>query len=205
MSAMNAARVSVPRAIAARRASHVPVSSADASDASGICAIKLSPSGVATRWFRSRAMYSRRNNVSMIDARVAGVPRPVSFIAARSASSSMRRPAVSIAPSSVASVYRGGGVVCFACDAKVASSTWPSTSTGSAVVGSRSRPSASSSRPRPSIPRPSLPRPSGPRPSGPRPSPTRPMPLSSVPRVRIGSIPATSCQPATVRTRPRAR
>jgi hypothetical protein len=104
MSAMNAARVSLPRAIAARRASHVPVNSADASDAIGICAIKLSPSGVAIRWFFSRAIYSRRNSVSMIDARVAGVPSPVSFIAARSASSSMRLPAVSIAPRSVASL-----------------------------------------------------------------------------------------------------
>ena len=104
MSAMNAARVSLPRAIAASRASHVPVSSGEASDAIGICAMRLSPSGVATRWFFSRAMYSRRNSVSMIDARVAGVPRLVSFIAARSASSSMRLPAVSMAPSSVASV-----------------------------------------------------------------------------------------------------
>ena len=40
----------------------------------------------------------------MIAARVAGVPSPQSFIAARSASSSIALPADSIAPSSVASV-----------------------------------------------------------------------------------------------------
>jgi hypothetical protein len=39
----------------------------------------------------------------MIDARVAGVPNPESRIAARSASSDRARPAVSMAPSSVAS------------------------------------------------------------------------------------------------------
>ena len=47
----------------------------------------------------------------MIDARVAGVPMPESFIASRSSTSSMSLPAVSIAPSSDASVKRRGGCV----------------------------------------------------------------------------------------------
>ena len=47
----------------------------------------------------------------MIDARVAGVPMPESFIASRSSTSSMSLPAVSIAPSSEASVKRRGGCV----------------------------------------------------------------------------------------------
>ena len=45
----------------------------------------------------ARSMYSRRISVSMISARVAGVPRPRSFIASRSSSSSTSLPAVSIA------------------------------------------------------------------------------------------------------------
>jgi hypothetical protein len=47
----------------------------------------------------------------MIAARVAGVPSPFSFSASRSASSSTRRPAVSIAPNNVFSVYGFGGEV----------------------------------------------------------------------------------------------
>ena len=47
----------------------------------------------------------------MIAARVAGVPMPDSFIASRSSASSMSLPAVSIAPSSEASVKRRGGWV----------------------------------------------------------------------------------------------
>src|SRR3954451_14465163 len=47
----------------------------------------------------------------MIEARVAGVPIPESFIASRSSASSMSLPAVSIAPSSDASVKRRGGCV----------------------------------------------------------------------------------------------
>src|ERR671919_656497 len=49
----------------------------------------------------------------MMAARVAGVPMPESFIASRSSSSSTSLPAVSIAPSSDASVYRRGGLVSF--------------------------------------------------------------------------------------------
>ena len=52
----------------------------------------------------------------MIAARVAGVPIPESFIASRSPESSMSLPAVSIAPSSEASVKRLGGCVSLAID-----------------------------------------------------------------------------------------
>ena len=52
------------------------------------------------------------SNVSIMAARVAGVPRPASFIASRSSSSSIVFPAVSMAPSRVASVKRGGAFVC---------------------------------------------------------------------------------------------
>jgi hypothetical protein len=47
----------------------------------------------------------------MISARVAGVPRPLSFIASESSLSSSVRPAVSMAVRSVASVKRFGGRV----------------------------------------------------------------------------------------------
>ena len=47
----------------------------------------------------------------MMAARVAGVPRPRSDIASRSASSSMSLPAPSIAESRVDSVKRAGGLV----------------------------------------------------------------------------------------------
>src|SRR5467141_599442 len=49
----------------------------------------------------------------MMAARVAGVPRPVSFMASESSFSSSVLPAVSIAVSSVASVKRLGGRVAF--------------------------------------------------------------------------------------------
>src|SRR3712207_7132514 len=48
---------------------------------------------------------------SMIDALVAGVPSPESFIACLSSSSSTNLPAVSIAPRSADSEYLGGGFV----------------------------------------------------------------------------------------------
>ena len=54
------------------------------------------------------------SSTSMIAARVAGVPRPVSFIASESSFSSSVLPAVSMAVSSVASVKRLGGRVFFA-------------------------------------------------------------------------------------------
>ena len=69
------------------------------------------PFSVATSARPSRSTYSRLTSSSMIDARVAGVPMPESFIASRSSASSTSLPAVSIAPSSEASVKRRGGWV----------------------------------------------------------------------------------------------
>ena len=69
------------------------------------------PFSVACSARPSRSMYSRLTSRSMIDARVAGVPMPESFIASRSSASSISLPAVSIAPSSEASVKRRGGWV----------------------------------------------------------------------------------------------
>ena len=104
MSAMNAARESLPRAMSASRASHAPVSSGEARLATGSAWIRPMPNGVATRCCLVRSTKPRRNSVSMIAARVAGVPSPRSFIAARRVSSSICLPAASIAPSSVASL-----------------------------------------------------------------------------------------------------
>ncbi len=56
-------------------------------------------------------MYSRFSSTSMIAARVAGVPRPFSFMASESSFSSSVLPAVSMAVSSVASVKRLGARV----------------------------------------------------------------------------------------------
>ena len=69
------------------------------------------PFSVATSERPSRSMYSRFTSSSMIEARVAGVPMPESFIASRSSASSTSLPAVSIAPSSEASEKRRGGWV----------------------------------------------------------------------------------------------
>ena len=77
---------------------------------------------------------SRRSSVSMVAARVAGVPRPESLIAARSASSSMSRPADSIAPSSVASVWRGGGRVCLVDASKRRPAAGPRRAAAASVV-----------------------------------------------------------------------
>ena len=59
-----------------------------------------------------RRTYSSEISVSMVAARVAGVPKPLSPIASRNASSSNVFPAPSMALSSVASVIRAGGFVC---------------------------------------------------------------------------------------------
>ena len=63
-----------------------------------------------------RWTYFSQIKPSMICARVAGVPSPFSLIASRSSSSSTSLPAPSIAPSSVASEKRGGGLVCVGLD-----------------------------------------------------------------------------------------
>ena len=68
----------------------------------------------------------------MIDARVAGVPIPASFIASRTSASSASLPAVSIAPSSEASVYRRGGWVSLRIDStELVSTVSPCSSLGS--------------------------------------------------------------------------
>ncbi len=56
MSAMNASRVSSPRATRASRASQDPVSSGDASAATGSASISPMPVAVGRRLWRSRAM-----------------------------------------------------------------------------------------------------------------------------------------------------
>ena len=114
---MNDSRSKFPRSISLSLNSQSPVNSGldSASTSSAInsvisenaCAV-----GISSRI--SRTMYLWRINSSMIDARVAGVPRPFSLIASRSSSSSTRLPACSIALSNVASVYRAGGRVALA-------------------------------------------------------------------------------------------
>ena len=84
--------------------SQSPVSSGDVILCSSSIPITWRPFGVAWRSLPARSMYSRRISVSIVSARVAGVPRPRSFMASRSSSSSISLPAVSIAESSVASV-----------------------------------------------------------------------------------------------------
>lgn len=71
------------------------------------------PFSVASITLPRRRRYSRSSSTSMMAARVAGVPRPVSRIASASSFSSNARPADSMAVSSVASVKRGGGRVRF--------------------------------------------------------------------------------------------
>ncbi len=74
----------------------------------------------------------------MIAARVAGVPSPLSFIAARSSSSSTNLPAFSIAESKVASVWRVGGLVFLASVAKLPASRSPSANGGNGAAVSSS-------------------------------------------------------------------
>jgi hypothetical protein len=100
---MNTSRSYSPRTIRASFCSHCPVSSADVSSGERSMVMSATPFGVATSDFFSRLTYSRLSNVSMMAARVAGVPRPASFMASRSSSSSICFPAVSIASSRVAS------------------------------------------------------------------------------------------------------
>ena len=67
----------------------------------------------------------------MIDARVAGVPMPESFMASRTSASSISLPAVSMAASSEASVKRRGGWVSLRSDSiERVSTSSPSSSLG---------------------------------------------------------------------------
>ena len=74
-------------------------------------AISSIPRRVARSSRPSRTMYSWEISPSMMEARVAGVPRPRSLMAAASSSSCTSFPAPSMAASSVASLYRAGGLV----------------------------------------------------------------------------------------------
>ena len=85
--------------------------------------ISRTPLSVATSALPWRSTYCRRSRVSMISARVAGVPSPEPFIASESSRSSSVRPAVSMAVSSVASVKRFGGRV-FLATARASSTCW---------------------------------------------------------------------------------
>ena len=73
--------------------------------------IRSTPRPVATRLRPFRSTTPVRRSFSMISARVAGVPKPRSFIASASSSSSTSFPAVSMAAIIDASVNRGGAFV----------------------------------------------------------------------------------------------
>ena len=68
----------------------------------------------------------------MMLARVAGVPRPASFMASAASSSSTSLPAVSMAFSRLPSLKRAGGLVLLAsASARAQVSTWPTSTDGS--------------------------------------------------------------------------
>jgi hypothetical protein len=101
MPSMNSGSAPSPFAMRWSRASHAPVIAALFTSGS-TTAMSVMPFSVATSVFPSRTMYARVSSVSMMFARVAGVPSPFSFIASDSSRSSSVFPAVSIAVSSVA-------------------------------------------------------------------------------------------------------
>ena len=114
---MNCSRLSWPRSICLSWYSQLPVISGLVSVStprplSSVIREDALAVGFSSR--SSRSMYCSLMRPSMMDARVAGVPRPRSLIASRSSSSSTSLPAPSIAESKVASVYRGGGLVTLA-------------------------------------------------------------------------------------------
>ena len=104
---MKASRFKRPFSISDSLNSQSPVSSGRVSSCtfrprSSVISWKDLAVGISSR--PSRNMYFSVIKPSMVAARVAGVPRPFSFIAARNSSSSINLPAPSIADSSVASV-----------------------------------------------------------------------------------------------------
>ena len=107
---MKGASCPEPRWIRCSCASHWPVMAGLFTSGWTISMSRI-PLAVASRLLPARTMYSRFRSTSMIAARVAGVPRPVSFMASESSFSSRVLPAVSIAVSSVPSVRRLGGRV----------------------------------------------------------------------------------------------
>jgi hypothetical protein len=107
ISCMKASRESLPCSICASLYSHSPVSSGLLSSStprprSSVISWKALAVGISSR--PSRSMYFSLIRPSMMEARVAGVPRPFSCMASRSSSSSTNLPAPSMAPSSVASL-----------------------------------------------------------------------------------------------------
>ena len=112
MSRMNASCGILPFSISASSASQRPVISTSAMSMPLTMEYRASPFSVGTSDFFTRTMYSLLSRVSMMAARVAGVPMPQSFNACRASSSSKpSRPAVSIAASRVLSVCNGFGRV----------------------------------------------------------------------------------------------
>ena len=107
MPSRNGCRGASPRSMRFRRASHCPVI-AGLFTSGCTTSISWMPLSVASRFFPLRTIYSRFSSTSIIEARVAGVPRPLSFMASDSSFSSSVLPAVSIAVSSVPSVSRLG-------------------------------------------------------------------------------------------------
>jgi hypothetical protein len=106
MPAMKSSRLSRPFSICESLNSHSPVksarqSSSTSSPRSSVISWNALAVGMISR--PSRSMYFSVNKPSMVAARVAGVPRPFSCMASRSSSSSICLPALSMAPSSVAS------------------------------------------------------------------------------------------------------
>ncbi len=104
MSCMNATRFSRPFSISESRFSQAPVIAGEASAWSPRAEMRPIERSVARSVRPWRSRYSLSIRRSMVAARVAGVPRPDSFIASAASSSSTSRPAVSMARSRVASL-----------------------------------------------------------------------------------------------------
>ncbi|MNO89674.1 hypothetical protein D3C76_811650 [compost metagenome] len=97
----------VPLDISFKRRSHCPVISGEVNSsmpAPRINSIAVRPFCVMAIFLPCISMYPTFFSRSIVAARVAGVPRPESFMASRSSSSSICFPALSIARSSVPSV-----------------------------------------------------------------------------------------------------
>ena len=125
MSCRNASGSSLPRSISCSRFSHFAVSAGDFTASTGRLWISAIPLSVAESVFFERTAYPRSSSVSMIASRVAGVPIPATLGSAKIAfnsSSSSSLPAPIMADSSVLSVNRLGGSVCFSLP-----SYWPDT------------------------------------------------------------------------------
>src|SRR5919109_931012 len=94
---MKASRSPFPCSMSRSCFSQPPVSSGDVTALVSSIVTTWRPFGVGWSSLETRSTYSRRISVSMISARVAGVPSPRSFIASRNSSSSTSLPAVAFA------------------------------------------------------------------------------------------------------------